>query len=127
MARSSARCSPCQNSYDGKDKLAGETHTEDSDRLTPTPAASPASTPAIALVVAPLAASGSANSSVIRYSEDDLQRILRTVQDSRLLALVPAPVVTAAPHDKGPREKPLKAWFSDIYWGKTHLECYTFF
>ena len=79
MAQSFARRSPCQNPHDGKDKLAGGTPTEGSDRRTPAPAASRAPTPAVAPVVAPLAASGSADSSVVRYLEDDLQRIFRTV------------------------------------------------
>ena len=125
IAQSSARHSPCQNPHDGKDELAGRTPTKGSDRRTSAPAASRASTPAVAPVVALLVASGSANSSVVRYLEDDLQRILRTVLDSRPLAPVPAPA--AALHYEGPRERPLKAWFPDIYWGKTHLECYNFF
>ena len=72
MARSSARRSPCQNAHNGKDELADGTPTKDSDCRTPAIAASRAFTPAIALVVAPLAASGSANSFVVRYSKDDL-------------------------------------------------------
>ena len=125
MARSSARRSPRQNPHDGEDELAGGTPTEGSDRRTPAPAASRAPTPAVAPVIAPLAASGLANSSVVRYLEDDLQRILRIVLDSRPFTPVPAPA--GAPHYKGPRERPLKAQFSDIYWGKTHLKCYNFF
>ena len=125
MAQSSARCSPRQNLYDGKDELAGGNPTEGIDHRSPAPAASLASTLAVAPVVAPLAASGSVNSSVVRYLEDDLQRILRTVLDSRPLAPIPAPA--AAPHYEGLRERPLKAWFLDIYHGKTHLECYNFF
>ena len=49
------------------------------------------------------------------------------VLDSRPPAPVPALVVTAAPHYEGSRKWPLKAWFLDIYWSKTHLECYNFF
>ena len=125
MARSSARCSPRQNPHNGEDELAGGTPTEGSDSRTPDPAASHALTPAVAPVVAPLPAAGFADSSVVRYSEDELQRILRTVLDSRPLVSVPAPA--AAPHYEGLREKPLKARFPDIYWGKTYLECYNFF
>ena len=125
MAQSSACRSPRQNLHNGKDKLGGRTPTEGSDRRTLAPTASRAPTPAVTPIVAQLATSGSANSSVVRYLEDDLQRILRTVLDSRPLALVPAPA--AAPHYEGPRERPLKARFPDIYWGKTHLECYNFF
>ena len=125
MAQSSAHRSPRQNPHDGKDKLAGGTPIKGSDHRTPAPATSRALTPAVALVVAPLAVFGSADSSVVRYSKDDLRRILRIVLDSRPLAPVPAPA--AAPHYEGPCERPLKAWFPDIYWGKTHLECYNFF
>ena len=124
MARSSARRSPCQNLHNGKDELAGGTSTKGSNHRTPAPAASRAPTPAVAPVVAPLAASGPADSSVVRYSEDDFQRILRIVLDSRPLAPVPTP---AALHYEGPCERLLKARFPDIYWGKTHLECYNFF
>ena len=127
MAQSSACRSPCQNPHDGKDELAGGTPTEGSDRRTPAPAASRAPTPAVAPVIAPLAAFGSADSSVVRYSEDDLQRIFRTVLDSKPLAPVLAPVIAAAPHYEGPCEKSLKVWFPDIYQGKMHMECYNFF
>ena len=72
MSQSSARCSLCQNPHNGKDKLAGGTPTEENDRRTPAPAASRAPTPVVLPVVTPLAASGSADSSVVRYLEDDL-------------------------------------------------------
>ena len=113
MARSSARRSPRQNPHDGEDELAGGTPTEGSDRCTPAPAASRAPTPAVAPGIAPLAASGFADSSVVRYLKDDLQRILRTVLDSRPLA--PIPVSAAAPYYEGPCERPLKVRFPDIY------------
>ena len=127
MAQSSACRSPCQNSHDGKDEVAGGTPTKGSDRRTLTPAATRTPTSATVPVVAPLAASGSANSSRVRYSKDDLQRIFRTVFDSRPPAPVLAPVVAAVPHSECPRKRPLKAWFPDIYRGKTYLECYNFF
>ena len=125
MTQCSARCSPCQNPHDGKDKLAGGTPIEGNDHRTPVPVPSRAPTPAVASVVAPLVASDSADSSVVKYSEDDLQQILKTFLDSRPLASVPAPA--AALHYEDPRERPLKARFPDIYQGKTHLECYNFF
>ena len=127
MARSSACYSPCQNLYNSKNKLAGRTPTEGCDRRTPALTATCAPTPAALSVVALFAASGFANSSVVRYSEDDLQQIFRAVLDSRPSAPVLALVVAAAPYSEGPRERPLKAWFPDIYRGKTHLECYNFF
>ena len=127
MAQSSARRNLCQNPHGGKDKLAGGTSSKDNDRRTPAFAATRALTPATIPVIAPLAAFGSVDSSMVRYSEDDLQRILKTVLDSRPLVSIPAPVVAGAPHSEGPREWPLKVWFLDIYWGKTHLEFYNFF
>ena len=127
MARSSARRSPCQNLHDGKDELAGGTPTKGSDRRTPTPAATRAPTPVAVPIVAWLAISGSADSSVVRYLEDNLQRIFKTVLDSRPPAPIPTPVVAGAPYSEGSRERPLKARFPDIYWGKSHLEYYNFF
>ena len=127
MAQSSARRSPCQNPHDGKEKLAGGTATKRRNRRTPALATSRTPTPAVAPVIAPLAASSSANSFVVEYSEHDLQRIFRTVLNSRPLAPVPAPIIAATLHYKGPRERSLKAWFPDIDRGKTHLECYNFF
>ena len=127
MARSSARCNPCQNPHNGKDELAGGTLTKDIDRCAPVPTTTRAFTPAIALVIALFVASGSADFSVVRYLADELQRILKTVLDFRPPASVLALVVAATPHYKGPRKRPLKAWFPDIYWDKTHLKCYKFF
>ena len=127
MAQYSACCSPCQNPHDGKNELTGRTPTKGSDRRTPASAATHAFTVAATPVVAPLAASGSADSFVVRYSEDDLQRILRTVLDFGLLVPILALVIAAAPYSEKPRKRPLKAWFPNIYWGKTHLECYNFF
>ena len=51
--------------------------------------------------------------------------MFRTVLDSRPLVPVLAPATDL--HYKGPCERPLKAWFLDIYRGKTYLECYNFF
>ena len=115
MARSSACRSPRQNPHDGKDKLAGGTLTEGSSRCTLAPAAIRVPTLAALPVIALLAASDSADSSVVRYWEDDFQRILGTVLDSIPPALVLTLVVAAAPHSKGPCEQPLKTRFPDIY------------
>ena len=109
MARSSAHCSPRQNLYDGEDELAGGTSSKGSNRCTPALAAIRASTPAIAPEVALLVASGSANSFVVKYSNDDVQRIFRTVLDSRPPAPVPVPIDAAAPQYKGLCERLLKA------------------
>ena len=68
LAQSFAPCSSCQNLlFDSKDKHAGGTSIEGSNRRTPAPAATRAPTPAVVLVVAPLIASTSADSCVVRY------------------------------------------------------------
>ena len=69
-----------------------------------------------------------ANTSIPKYSEDDLQKILNIVLEARapipapdlVPALVPAPVVS-----KVLREK-LKAHSLDVYRGKFHMDCYNF-
>ena len=95
IAQSSACCSPCQNLHNGKNELAGRTPTKGSNCRTPTSATTHAPTSAVSPVVAPLVASRSANSSMVRYLEDDFQRIFRTILDFRSLAPVFAPVVAA--------------------------------
>ena len=132
MAQSCVCCSSCQNSHDGKDKLADGTSTEGNNRRTPAPIATRVFTSAVALVVALFAASGSGDYFLVRYLEDDLQQIIKTILEARPLsppALAPVlpPVIAAAPHYKGPRGQLIEAWFPYIYWGKTHLECYNFF
>ena len=107
MARFSARRSPCQNSHDGKDKLASGTPTKDSNRCIYAPATTRAPILAVAPIVAPLIAFGSADSFMVGYLEDELQRIVKTILGAKPLTLlafssVPAPVVAAAPHYKGP-------------------------
>ena len=49
----------------------------------------------------------------MKYTEKDLQKILRTVLKARTLS-------------DGTREKPLMARLPDIYCGKSHMECYNF-
>ena len=51
---------------------------------------------------------------IAKYTEEDLQRILRTVLEAR------------APPSDGIREKPLKARSPDVYCDKSHMECYNF-
>ena len=51
---------------------------------------------------------------IAKYTEEDLQRILRTVLE------------VLAPSSDGPREKPLKARSPDVYRGKSHIEYYNF-
>ena len=51
---------------------------------------------------------------VAKYTEEDLQRIFRTILEAR------------APSSDGVCEKPLKAKSPDVYRGKSHMECYNF-
>ena len=50
-----------------------------------------------------------------KYTEEDLQRILKTVLEAR------APTTF-----EEPRDKPLKARSPDVYRGNSHMECYNF-
>ena len=52
---------------------------------------------------------------VAKYTEEDLQRIFKTVLKAQF------------PPSYGPREKPLKARLSDVYRDKSHMECYNFY
>ena len=108
-----------------KDKPAGPAPTESSDTYTPAPVMSRAATPAPASAPAPpLALAPVDADATFRYSEADLQRIFRTVLEARPLAPAPAPQPLVFPD--GPRERPLKARFPELYCGKTHMECYNF-
>ena len=73
MAQSSACCSPRQNHpFDGKDEFTAQTPIKGNTCRTLALAATLAFTLALALDIALLVASGSVDSSVVRYSEDDL-------------------------------------------------------
>ena len=126
MARPPACRSPRRNPPPtGKDEPAGPAPTEGSDTYTPAPAVSRAPTPAPAPAPAPPLASAPVDANTtVRYLEADLQRILRTVLEARLLAPTLAPQPRVFPN--GPRKRPLKARFPELYRGKTHIECYNF-
>ena len=75
-------------------------------------------------------ANAPAATSVLKYSEDDLQRIFKAVLEAR--APVPAPVSAPAPTPapapivaEGTQKK-LKARSPDIYHGRSHMDCYNF-
>ena len=74
----------------------------------------------------PLANTPAAVTSVPKYSEDDLQQILKAVLEAwaPISTLVPAPV-PAFVVSKVPREK-LKARFPDVYYEKSHMDYYNF-
>ena len=67
-----------------------------------------------------------ADTSISKYSENDLQRILKAVLEAQDLVLAPictlvlAPVVSKVPWEK------LKARSSDVYCGKSLMDCYNF-
>ena len=102
--------------FSGKDKLAGTALTKNNNTLVILHTLTPATAPPVVFAL----------SSVAQYLENDLQRIFQTVLDFG--PLVPLPALAPAPQQyKSVCEKPLKSRFSDVYWGKTHLECYNFF
>ena len=86
----------------------------------------------------PLVANAFATTSVPKYSENDLQRIFKTVFEAQApvpapsfvsalaSVLAPTPVLAPAPIvAKAPREK-LKAHSPEVYYGKSHMDCYHF-
>ena len=84
----------------------------------------------------PVANAPAAANSIPKYSEDDLQRILKTILEARVpapaptLVLAPAPIPAPAPAlapivAEAPREK-LKARSPDMYCEKSHMDCYNF-
>ena len=120
MARPPACRSPCQNPPPtGKDKLAGPAFTKGNNTYTSAPVVyrAPIPAPTAASALAPPAVN-----STVRYSEADLQRIFRTVLETRSSTLTPQPIV----FPDGPCERLLKATFPELYRGKTHMECYNF-
>ena len=72
IAGSSASRNACQDPHNSKDELAGRTFTKDSNCSIPTPGATHAVTPVVALVVTPLIAFCSTNFFVVRYLKDNL-------------------------------------------------------
>ena len=92
--------------------------------------------PAGPLTKPPVANAPAVTNSITKYSEDDLQRILKIVLEARVpapapvltLAPVPAPATAPAPAPivaEAPCEK-LKACSLDMYRGKSHMDCYNF-
>ena len=114
-----ACCTPSQNFLIGsKDELASIASIQGNN----IPAMSHAST--LTTILAPSVVF--ASFSVAQYSENDLQRILRTILDSKSSpAFTPAFVVTQ--QYKSSCKRLLKALFPDIYQGKTYIECHNFF
>ena len=122
MARPLACHSLCRNpSPTGKDEPASPTPTESSDTYTPAFAVSCAPTHTAPAALLPVLIPAAVNSTV-RYSEADLQRIVKTVLETKPPAFASQPLVFL----DGPRKKLLKARFPEQYCGKTHIEYYNF-
>ena len=92
-------------SIQGHGRLCREHASKGPSGSSPLPESSHDKTPVNPPAVEPL---------VAKYTEEDLQRILRMVLEAR------------APPSDGIREKPLKARSPDVYCGKSHMECYNF-
>ena len=88
---------------------------ESSDKLSAQPVGPSVTKP-------PVADTPVAATNVPKYSEDDLQRIFKAVLETQTpaSASVPAPVVFEIFREK------LKACSSDVYYGKSHMDCYNF-
>ena len=70
----------------------------------------------------PLADDPATATNIAKYSEDDLQRILKAVLEARIPspAPAPAPVITKVSQEK------LKTRSPDVYLRKFHMDCYNF-
>ena len=62
------------------------------------------------------------DTSVLKYSKNDLQKIFKAVLEAQAPASTPA---LASVVSEVPREK-LKARSLDVYRGKSHMDCYNF-
>ena len=124
MARSLACCSSCRKPPStGEDELAGAAPglapTEGSDTSTLAPAASrvPTPTPSDAPVAAPSSALAIAATAL--SSDNELFKQF-------IKAYLEAQVPSQTEIDREPRKQPLKAQFSDLYYGNLHMDCYQF-
>ena len=93
---------------------AGGAPTNDGDTPVPTPAVSrtPTLAPAPASVPGPLG----------RYTDEDLQRAIKLALES----FVKGQEHGQLQANSAPREQPLKARFSNLYYENSHLDCYRF-
>ena len=69
--------------------------------------------------------SSTAATDIPKYSEDDLQRIFKTILEDQAPAPTPASTPALAASKKL-WDKSLKACSLDIYCGKSHMDCYNF-
>ena len=120
MAGSRLRRSPCRNPTEtGRDEPAGGAQRSPlangsgsplpapppADSRVPTPAASRTPTPAPAPPLAPA-----------KYTDADFHQFMKVFMDSQ---------GRRRTHE-GPQESPLKARFPNMYYGKSHMDCYQF-
>ena len=99
----------------GKDELAGDVPgvpIKGSGTHTLTLAAFRAPTLAPAPVPGPLG----------RYTDENLQRATKLALDSFVRGQEHGQIQA----NTAPRERPLKAWFPDLYYRNSHLDCYCF-
>ena len=104
-------------SLGGKDELAGAPTKGNS-----TPAVSHASTPIPAYAPAPTPAPASAPGPPERYTDKDLQRDTKLA----LELFVKGQEHCQLQANSAPRKQPLKAQFSNLYYGNSYLDCYWF-
>ena len=115
------RISPQNHPLWDKDKLAEAAAIDSNERFIPVFTVTHSSTSSLA-ITPPV---GSILSSVARYLENNLQWIFKTVLDFGP-SLAPTSALIIIPHYGGLYKKPLKAWFSNVYWSKSHIEYYNF-
>ena len=116
MAGSHTRRSPrCNSLPSGEDELAEGAPgapTEGSNTLTPFPPVSPAQTPASAQDPSP--------PSNEELFQQFIKAYLENKNQNQNPALPPTPIQAKL------WEQPLKAWFPNLYYGNSHLDCYRF-
>ena len=101
---------------------AGGAPTNGSSTSEPTPTVSRAPTPALAQAPAPTTAPASAPGPPGRYTDKDLQRATKLALES----FVKGQEYGQLQANSAPCEQPLKAWFPDLYYENSHLDCYCF-
>lgn len=102
-------------------------HTESSGSPFPSLVPSRAPTPGPAPVVTPAPAPTPAPStSVSRYTDEDLQRATKLALESFFQRQKHAQNQAGVTQDTGPRERPFKARFPEMYSGNSHMDCYKF-
>lgn len=62
------------------------------------------------------------NSGALKYTEGNLQRVTKLCME----ASIQGQANRLGPDQQSPHERPLKARFPDLYYGKSHIEFYHF-